>query len=124
MYAKRNNEILLPDNTWNTYILGKIQQYASPAYYEKYIETQLGLRTAFVKYVSILTAVHHAFDAWLPYDVINSLYISCRGYRRIFSRDSCNRANMTTSTVISLINPRDILYKVTLSLEDGRKDGW
>lgn len=38
------------------------------------------------KCASILTAVHCALTVRLPYDVVNSLCISCCGYRRIFSR--------------------------------------
>lgn len=106
--------VLLPDNTWDVYVPFSEgfevddRQYASPTYYGKYVDSKrccLGLWTTFAKCVSILTAVHRALDARLPYDVINSLCISCRGYRRIFSRGSCNRANMATRMVISLIDP-------------------
>lgn len=103
------------------------RQYSSPTYYGKYVDSKrhcLELRTAFAKCVSILTAVHRALDARLPYDVIKSLCISCRGYRRIFSRGSCNRANMATRMVISLIDPETHrICEIALSTEDARKDG-
>lgn len=76
------------------------------------------------KCFSIPTAVHRALDARSPYDVINSLCISCRGYRRIFRQGSCNRASMATRMAISLIDPETHrICEITLSTEDARKDG-
>lgn len=76
------------------------------------------------KCFSILTAVHRALDARSPYDVINSLCISCRGYQRIFRQGSCNRASMATRMAISLIDPETHrICEITLSTEDARKDG-
>lgn len=101
----------------------------SHIYYGKYADSKqryIGLKASngSAKCFSILTAVHRALDARSSYDVINSLCISCRGYRRIFRQGSCNRASMATRMAISLIDPETHrICEITLSTEDARKDG-